>query len=145
MQHLWNKFKNWCINTWHQLDNWQTLVLFVIVVIVMYSPVWGGYLLYYLFHWKWAMWAATGVLAFWAAPGIPFFPVCITITLAIKKAWLHVHDRALRILKKTKKDAGSMNTSKKSAADSVKGSLLKPDSTKKTAEQKQAEKKQINR
>ncbi len=91
MQHLWIKFKNWCIETWHQLDNWQTLLLFILVVIVMYIPVWGGYLLYFLFHWKWAMWMATGALAFWAAPFTPFFPTCIAITLAIKKAWLKFH------------------------------------------------------
>lgn len=99
------RLKAWALKTWHQLDNWQTLILFVIVCAVIYSPVWGGYVLYFLFHWKWAMWMATAVLAFWAAPFTPFFPICIAITLFIKKTWLdflhwrHVRKMSRRQLK----------------------------------------------
>lgn len=82
------KLKNWLHKTWIQLDNWQTAVLFVVVVVVMYLPVWGGYLLYFLFHFHWALYMATAVMAFWAGPFTPFFPLCIAITLAIKKFWL---------------------------------------------------------
>lgn len=64
----------------------------------MYFPVWGGYLLYFLFHWKWAMWMATAVLAFWAAPFTPFFPLCISLTLALRKFILKIHHRVQRTL-----------------------------------------------
>ena len=63
----------------------RTLVIFIIVLIVMYSPVWLGYLLYYIFKWKWSMIMATVVLTFWAGPFTPFFPLAIAITLFIKK------------------------------------------------------------
>lgn len=91
---MFEKFKKWCITTWHQLDNWQTLILFIVVCLVIYSPVWVGYILYFIFKWKWALIMATGVLAFWAAPFTPFFPICMAVTLAIKKFFLDLKDRA---------------------------------------------------
>ncbi len=59
--------------------------MFVIVVAVMYIPVWVGYLLHILFNIKWGSVVATAYIAFWAGPFTPFFPLCITITLGIKK------------------------------------------------------------
>lgn len=85
---MWNRLKKWFEKTWKQLDNWPTFFLFVIVVIVMYAPVWLGILLYHLFHWHWCLWMAGAYAAFWAAPMTPFFPIAISITLAIRKIWL---------------------------------------------------------
>lgn len=70
---------------WNECKDWHTLVLFIIVVIVMYTPVWSGYLLYFLFKSKWAMGVASTYLVFWAGPFTPYFPLCIAITLGIKK------------------------------------------------------------
>lgn len=95
---MWMKLKHWCIETYHQLDNWQSVLLFICIAALMYFPVWGGYLLYFLFHWKWAMWMATAVLAFWAAPFTPFFPLCISLTLALRKFILKIHHRVQRTL-----------------------------------------------
>ena len=80
-----NKFINFCKWVWKECKDWHTLVLFIIVVIVMYTPVWGGYLLYFLFKSKWAMGVASTYLVFWAGPFTPYFPLCIAITLGIKK------------------------------------------------------------
>lgn len=102
LKKLWLKFKNWCIVTWKQLDNWQTLLLFILVCLVIYSPVWVGYLLYWIFKWKWCLWMATAVLAFWAGPFTPFFPICMAITLAIKKAFIHLKEKTKQIFTKSK-------------------------------------------
>ena len=75
--------------------NRTTLLLFGFVVLVMYAPVWGGFLLYALFRWRWCFYAASAYLAFWAGPFTPFFPCCVAITLFIKKllagrkTWTH--------------------------------------------------------
>ena len=62
----------------------ETVILFALVVAVMYCPVWGGYLLYAIFRWKWCFAMASAYLVFWAGPFTPFFPLCIAITLFLK-------------------------------------------------------------
>lgn len=51
----------------------------------MYAPVWLGYILYFVFKSKWAMGVASAYLVFWAGPFTPYFPLCIAITLSLKK------------------------------------------------------------
>ncbi len=82
---LKNKFIKFCKWVWEECKDWHTVVIFAIVVVVMYSPVWGGYLCHALFHWKWCSVMATAYLAFWAGPFTPFFPMCIAITLGIRR------------------------------------------------------------
>lgn len=77
------KFFQWI---WCECKDRRTVVLLLAVVIVMYLPVWGGYLLHAVFGWKWCYAVASAVLVFWAGPFTPFFPICIAITLSIKKA-----------------------------------------------------------
>lgn len=55
------------------------------MIAVVYSPVWVGYLLYAAFGWEWASVMASACLVFWAGPFTPFFPICIGITLSIKR------------------------------------------------------------
>ena len=43
----------------------ETMILFGLVVAAMYFPVWGGYLLYAIFRWKWCFAAASWA---WLAP-----------------------------------------------------------------------------
>ena len=71
---------------WQECKDWKTFVLLLCVVFVMYAPVWGGYLLHAAFGWAWCSAVASAYLLFWAGPFTPFFPVCIGITLSIKKA-----------------------------------------------------------
>jgi hypothetical protein len=57
----------------------------VFVCIVVGSPVWVCGLLGLLFNWAWA-WAVCGaLLAFWWLPGMPYFAVCVSITIIIKR------------------------------------------------------------
>lgn len=72
---------------WGECRDWRTVVLLLAVIAVVYSPVWVGYLLKLIFGWNWAAVMATAVLVFWAGPFTPFFPLCIAITLALKRWW----------------------------------------------------------
>lgn len=84
---LWEKVKaffRWILD---ECRDWRTVVLLIAVVAAVYSPVWVGYLLKLIFGWQWAAVMATVVLVFWAGPFTPFFPVCVALTLAIKKWW----------------------------------------------------------
>lgn len=86
---LFSKMKikavNFCKWIWSECKDWHTLVLLLIVVVIMYTPVWGGYLLHILFGIKLGSVVATAYLAFWAGPFTPYFPLCIAITFGIKK------------------------------------------------------------
>ena len=81
--------KQKAINLWDWLKkeckDWKTLIVLMCVIIIMYSPVWLGYLLYYILKWNWCLVMASVTLAFWFGPFTPFFPLCIAITLSIKK------------------------------------------------------------
>ena len=85
MQNLIERFKKFCEWIWSECKDWHTLVLFIIVVVIMYTPVWGGYLIHLIFKKSWGSVMATAYLAFWAGPFTPYFPLCIAITLGIKK------------------------------------------------------------
>lgn len=79
------KFINFCKWVWSECKDWRTLLLFGIVVVLMYTPVWLGYILYFVFKSKWAMGIASAYLVFWAGPFTPYFPLCVAITFGIKK------------------------------------------------------------
>jgi|GEM_PF-155469 len=81
------KIKNFFKWIWQECKDWHTLVLLLCVITVVYSPVWGGYLLDAVFGWSWCSVMASAYLLFWAGPVTPFFPLCIGITLSLKKAW----------------------------------------------------------
>lgn len=85
MQKLKEKIKKFLLWIWGECKDVKTLALLLVVIAVVYSPVWAGYLLYGLFGWTWCLAMATTCLVFWAGPFTPFFPLCIAITLAIKR------------------------------------------------------------
>ncbi len=80
-------FKNFFRWVWKECRDWRTFALLVIVCLVMGLPVWGGYLLAFLFGWEWAFVVASAVFAFWWIPGMPFFALSVSVTLGIKKIW----------------------------------------------------------
>lgn len=80
------KLKNFLHWIWGECKDRNTLFLLLAVVFIMYTPAWGGYLLHAIFGWGWCSVAATAYILFWAGPFTPYFPVCIAITLSIKKA-----------------------------------------------------------
>lgn len=90
------KIKDFFAWLWEQIKDWRTLIIFIIVVLIMYFPAYGFYILSLIFKNAWLAGAATLYLTFWAGPFTPFFPLCVVITLAIKKLFLK--------LKKPKKE-----------------------------------------
>ncbi len=90
---IWEKCKRFCLFIWEECKDIKTLFLLFAVILVVYTPVWLGYLLFFLFRWDWVLVVATACLAFWAGPFTPFFPLCIAITLGIKKIWKRVKSR----------------------------------------------------
>ena len=85
LEKLWLKIKSFLFYIKSECRDWRTFVLLLIVMAIVYSPVWGCYLIFALTGAKWAFAAASAVLAFWAGPFTPFFPLCIAITLGLKK------------------------------------------------------------
>ena len=82
---LKDRFINFCRWIWQECKDIKTFILLLGVIAVVYSPVWGGFALYAVFGWSWASIVASTCLVFWAGPFTPFFPICIAITLAIKR------------------------------------------------------------
>ena len=75
-------FLKWIKN---ECKDWRTLILLICVILTIYSTVWLGYLLYFIFKWNWCLVMASVTAAFWFGPFTPFFPLCIAITLSLKK------------------------------------------------------------
>ena len=76
------EFIKWVID---ECKDWKTLVILLIIMAIVYFPTWGGFLFYYIFKWKWCFAVATAYFAFWMGPFTPFFPLCIAISIGIKK------------------------------------------------------------
>ena len=68
-----------------ECKDYKTFLIFICVMIFVHIPIWGGIICYKLFKWKWCLAMATTMSLFWMGPFTPFFPLCIAITLAIKK------------------------------------------------------------
>ena len=63
------KILNWIKE---ECRDWRTFVILICVIIILYIPVWGGYLLYFIFKWNWGLAMANFVVAFWLGPFTPF-------------------------------------------------------------------------
>lgn len=71
---------------WKECGNWQTLLIFLLVVFALGTPVWLGYLLGIITKQKWCYAMASGCLFFWnCVPCTPFIPICLAITSLIKR------------------------------------------------------------
>jgi len=79
------KFKALLRRIWAQCRDVHTIVLFLLVVAVLYTPAWGGLLLYALTRSELYLAAATSWALFWAGPFTPFFPLCLAITAALRR------------------------------------------------------------
>ncbi|MBE6684294.1 MAG: hypothetical protein E7592_01425 [Ruminococcaceae bacterium] len=89
MKRFFNWAKNKIVNfvkwLWQECKDWRTFILLVIVCIVVGAPVWISGLLGILFNWTWAWAVFAALLAFWWLPGVPYFALCVAVTLAIKR------------------------------------------------------------
>lgn len=93
-----------------ECGNKETIILFAVVVVVMYAPVWGGYLLYAVFGWKWCFGLASAYLALWAGPFTPFFPLCVAITLFLRNLFRkHKEHKAKKKKDKTREQDALTN------------------------------------
>lgn len=81
-----------CKWLWQQLKDWRNLVIFVIVFIVLSCEVWVPYLVYFITGSKWWLAIGSACWAFWLGPFTPFLPLCIVITLGIRKLIDKVHN-----------------------------------------------------
>ena len=88
------RIKNFLLWIWSECKDKRTVALLLLVMAVMHAPVWGGYLLHALFGWEWCSVAASAYLLFWAGPFTPFIPLCIAITLWIKRRFEKTHPQA---------------------------------------------------
>lgn len=81
------KFKNFIKSILRQLKNKVNIIIFVIVLIITYSPVWlvGG--LGFIFQDKAMLAIAIAYALFWAGPFTPYFPLCIGLTFIIRKIY----------------------------------------------------------
>ncbi len=89
---------------WQECKDWRTFVLLVIVCVVIGSPVWICGLLGIIFDWAWAWWVFFGLLAFWWLPGMPYFAVCLAVTLTLKRFWEKRKEKLKKLLEKEDED-----------------------------------------
>lgn len=85
MKWLLNKTKAFFKWLWTQLKDWHNLIIFLIVVAIVSCEVWIPYIIAVITgdaYW-WAIGSACW--AFWLAPFTPFLPLCIAITLGVRK------------------------------------------------------------
>ena len=110
MKRFFNWAKNKIVNfikwLWQECKDWRTFVLLVIVWGVVGAPVWISGLLGILFNWAWSWAVFAALLAFWWLPGVPYFALCVAVTLAIKRFF---EKRAEKRLKQAKEDSEPNN------------------------------------
>lgn len=83
MKNIWRKLLNLLRRLWEQLKDWHNLVIFLIVAVLLSGTVWIPALLG-LITGNAAMYAVAGaVWAVWLGP-LPFFPICILLTVWIR-------------------------------------------------------------
>ncbi len=70
---------------WTECRDYRTLIIFIIVWLIVMSPMFVGYILYFITNNKWHLTYANGWILFWAGPLTPAIPLCLTITFSIKK------------------------------------------------------------
>lgn len=93
MRWLWNKIVSVWKWIWRQLKDWHNLVIFVIVFLVVSCEVWVPYLTGAITGDGYWFAIGSACWAFWLAPFTPFLPLCIAITLGIRKLWDKIKER----------------------------------------------------
>lgn len=68
-----------------ELKDKRNWLIFAVVYLFMTSPTWVGWLLYFITGNPWHLTYSTAYMAFWALPLTPLIPLCIAITLFIRK------------------------------------------------------------
>ena len=76
------KFFKWI---WQECKDWRTLVIFCIVWVILMTPFFLGYILFFITKNSWHLTYSNAWILFWAGPFTPTIPLCIAITFGIKK------------------------------------------------------------
>jgi len=114
---LYEKIKKLFLWIWQECNDKHTFALLLLVCIIIGSPVWISYLLWFVFKLNWALWIGSAMLAFWWLPGAPYFALCIAVTLGIKRVFQKIKKNREMSLKKTTED--SKKISKRATARDI--------------------------
>lgn len=82
---LKEKFINLIKWIWNECKDYRTLIIFIIVWLILMSPIFVGYILYFISDKAWHLTYANAWILFWAGPFTPAIPLCLTVTFAVKK------------------------------------------------------------
>lgn len=89
-------FRKPILNLLKELKDWRTILIFGIVMLVLGSEVWIPYILFMITNKPVYMIIATGGLFFWnVVPFTPFLPICLAVTIAIKKLMKKIKERRI--------------------------------------------------
>ena len=67
------------------LRDWRNWIIFGIVYLSATSPTWVGWLMYLITRNAWHLTYSTAYMAFWALPLTPLIPLCVAVTVGIRK------------------------------------------------------------
>ena len=76
-----------------QLKDKTNIVIFILTFLIVSSEVWVMYLLYFITGNAWFLGIGTACWGFWLAPFTPFLPLCIAITIAVRKIYDKIRKR----------------------------------------------------
>lgn len=86
IKRLWERTLSGIKSVLKELRDKRTIIIFLIVYAVMSSPVWVGYLLFFITGNPVHTTYATAYLLFWnVVPCTPFTLICVALTFALKK------------------------------------------------------------
>ena len=85
MRKLKKKIINFLKWLWIQIKDTRNLIILVIVALVMSSPIWVCTAIGLICDLPVLIGIATTYFAFWLGPATPFWPLCIAITLFVRR------------------------------------------------------------
>ena len=87
MGKLFKRIKEGVKKIFIQLKDRTNILIFVLTFLVLSSEVWIMYLLYFITRNAWFLGIGSACWGFWLAPFTPFVPLCLGITIAIRKVY----------------------------------------------------------
>lgn len=69
---------------WKAAKDWLNLVFIIIWWLILGSPTWIGYILYFITKNVWHLTYANAVMLFWSGPFTPMIPLAITLGLGTR-------------------------------------------------------------
>lgn len=85
MEKIKKKVINFFKWIWAQLKDWHNLVILLFVFLILTAPIWVCGTIGFIYDSATLLGVAGAYFAFWLGPITPFWPLCITLTLLIRK------------------------------------------------------------